>query len=69
MMECSKYKEKITGQPYDTSRLSEMLKKMKVRAELWKYVEVSSHAIKDWKNRVFKKVKMQLFADRAISQD
>ncbi|XP_072028282.1 dynein heavy chain domain-containing protein 1-like [Amphiura filiformis] len=56
MMECSKYKEKITGQPYDTSRLAEMLQKMKVRAELWKYVEVSSHAIKDWKNRLFKKI-------------
>ena len=56
MLECSKYKEKITGEPYDTSRLAHMLQKMTVRAELWKYVDVSTYAIMDWKNKLFKKV-------------
>ena len=41
---------------YDMSRLAHMFQKMTVRAELWKYVDVSTHAILDWKNKLFKKV-------------
>ena len=33
---------------------------MDVRQELWKYVEVSTHAIKDWKQMLFKKVKVSM---------
>ena len=34
-----------------------MTVKMDVRQELWKYVEVSQHTIKDWKQMLFKKVR------------
>ena len=54
--QASKWKEAITGEGYQLSFLQEIGNAMDVRQELWKYVEVSSHAIKDWKSQLFKKV-------------
>ena len=34
-----------------------MASNMDIRQELWMYVEVSTHAIKEWKTLLFKKVR------------
>ena len=52
----STWKEMITGQGYELSYLQELNNAIDVRQELWKYVEVSTHAIKDWKSQLFNKV-------------
>ena len=57
MQQASKWKEAITGEPYALEFLSKMALEMDIRQELWKYVEVSAHAIQDWKNQLFSKVR------------
>lgn len=54
--QASKWREAIAGEGYQLGFLQEIADAMQVRQELWKYVEVSSHAIKDWKAQLFKKV-------------
>ena len=56
LSEASQWREVIVGEPYNLRFLNEMTVKMDVRQELWKYVEVSTHAILDWKKMTFKKV-------------
>ena len=56
LQDASKWRDAICGEPYDLEFLSEISTKMDVRQELWKYVEVSMHAIKDCKGMLFKKV-------------
>ncbi len=56
MQQASKWKEAITGEPYDLSFLKSMAVQMDIRQELWKFIEVSTHQIKDWKRQMFKKV-------------
>ena len=66
MEEASRWREAICGEPYDLSCLKTISGKMDIRQELWKYVEVSTHAIKDWKRQLFKKVRLKLVTvDRA----
>lgn len=57
MQQASKWKEAITGDPYELEFLRKMSLDMNLRMELWKYVEVSTHTIRDWRNQWFKKVK------------
>ena len=59
LQQASKWRDAICGEPYDLTFLNEMTVTMDVRQELWKYVEVSTHAIKDWKQMLFKKVKLK----------
>jgi len=54
--QASKGREAIVGEPYDLTFLHELTVNIDVLQELWKYVEVSRHAIKDWKQMLFKKV-------------
>ncbi|XP_041479286.1 dynein heavy chain domain-containing protein 1-like isoform X6 [Lytechinus variegatus] len=54
--ECSEHKMKITGQKYDVSELTEMFQAMTVRHQLWKFVEVSTGGIVDWKQMLFRKM-------------
>ncbi|XP_070566099.1 dynein heavy chain domain-containing protein 1-like isoform X2 [Ptychodera flava] len=55
MIKYSAYREAILGEPYDVSSLTGMLRKMEIRAELWKYVEVSTFTIQDWMRQLFRK--------------
>ena len=57
MIQASKWRESITQEPYDLKFLSAMASQMDIRQELWMYVEVSTHAIKEWKAMLFKKVR------------
>lgn len=57
---CNAYREKMHGKPYNIEELNKMLSLMRVRTELWKYLESSAAAIDDWKLKVFKKVKKHL---------
>ena len=54
------------GEPYSLKFLNEMTVKMDVRQELWKYVEVSQHTIKDWKQMLFKKVRQVTLCCRGV---
>ena len=54
------------GEPYSLKFLNEMTVKMDVRQELWKYVEVSQHTIKDWKQMLFKKVRQDTLCCRGV---
>ena len=56
MEQASKWKEAITGEGYEIDFLQKWALKMDIRQELWKYVEVSVHHIKDWKNQLCSKV-------------
>ncbi|XP_064648692.1 dynein axonemal heavy chain 6-like isoform X2 [Lineus longissimus] len=56
LLDIGHYKEDITGESYDTSYLRELQSKIEVRNELWKYLDVSVNAIKDWKKVLFKKM-------------
>lgn len=56
MSQASKWKEAITGEPYDLKVLKKMASKIDIRQELWLYVEVSTHTIKEWNRILFKKV-------------
>ena len=57
MIQASKWRESITQEQYDLKFLSVMASQMDIRQELWMYVEVSTHAIKEWKVMLFKKVR------------
>ena len=56
MQQASRWRESITQEPYDLKFLNLMASAMDIRQELWMYVEVSMHAIKEWKTLLFKKV-------------
>jgi len=56
MQQASKWKEAITGEPYDLDFLKDMMTQMDLRQELWKYIEVSVHSIREWKTILFRKV-------------
>ena len=56
MQQASKWKEAITGEPYDLDFLKDILTQMDLRQELWKYIEVSIHSIREWKTILFRKV-------------
>ena len=64
MTQASKWKEAITGEPYQLDFLHAMSSQMDIRQALWKYVEVSTHEILEWKSMQFKKV--DILADCAI---
>ncbi|ESP00380.1 hypothetical protein LOTGIDRAFT_173233 [Lottia gigantea] len=59
LQDASKWREAICGEPYDLKFLNEMTAKMDIRGELWKYVEVSTNSIKDWKQTLFKKINIK----------
>ena len=59
MRKVSRWRTAITNEPYDIQFLVEMRIQMDVRQELWKYFEVSTLAIQEWKNTYFKKVAVQ----------
>ena len=61
MEQASKWKEAITGQIYDIEHLQNWASKIEIRQEMWKYVEVSTHHIKDWKNQLFSRVRITTF--------
>ncbi|KAH9487912.1 hypothetical protein Btru_067436 [Bulinus truncatus] len=56
LQEVSHCREAITGEPYNLKFLQEMTSKMDIRQELWKYVEVTTHSIRDWNQMLFKKM-------------
>nr|XP_006818816.1 PREDICTED: uncharacterized protein LOC100376274 [Saccoglossus kowalevskii] len=64
MVKYSKYREAILGEPYDVSGLTDMMKRMEVRAELWKYVEVSTFAIQEWMQQLFKRFHVNKALDK-----
>ncbi|XP_062587861.1 dynein heavy chain domain-containing protein 1-like, partial [Saccostrea cucullata] len=66
LQDASKWREAICGEPYDLEFLSEISTKMDVRQELWKYVEVSMHAIKDCKIMLFKKMNIRKVLEKVI---
>ena len=59
MKNVSRWKAAITEEPYNIQFLAEMRAQMDVRQELWKYFEVSTLAIQEWKAACFKKVIVQ----------
>ncbi|EDV26240.1 uncharacterized protein TRIADDRAFT_54030 [Trichoplax adhaerens] len=56
LLNLSKWRESITGRPYDFSRLTAILKNIDIRQEMWKYIEVSEGRIRDWMNTSFYKL-------------
>ncbi|XP_078321876.1 dynein heavy chain domain-containing protein 1-like isoform X5 [Crassostrea virginica] len=66
LQDASKWRDAICGEPYDLEFLSEISTKMDVRQELWKYVEVSMHAIKDCKGMLFKKMNIRKVLEKVI---
>ncbi|GFR96312.1 dynein heavy chain domain-containing protein 1-like, partial [Elysia marginata] len=66
LQEASSWREAILGEPYSLKFLNEMVVKMDVRQELWKYVEVSTHTIKDWKQMLFKKINIKKALEKVI---
>ncbi|XP_035825634.1 dynein heavy chain domain-containing protein 1 [Aplysia californica] len=66
LQEASQWREAILGEPYSLKFLNEMIMKMDVRQELWKYVEVSTHTIKDWKQMLFKKINIKKALEKVI---
>lgn len=62
----SKWKEMIVGHGYELAYLQEINNDIDVRQELWKYFEVSSHAIKDWKSQLFRKVVSQVSVSQTV---
>ena len=56
MKNVSRWKSAITEEPYDIQFLTEMRAQMDMRQELWKYFEVSTLAVQEWKATYFKKV-------------
>ncbi|XP_077979356.1 dynein heavy chain domain-containing protein 1-like [Glandiceps talaboti] len=64
MNQYSQYRQAILGEPYDVSGLAGMVRKMSIRAELWKYVEVSTFAIQDWMNQLFRKFNVSKALDK-----
>ena len=59
MQQASKWKEAITGEPYDLEFVKTMAIDMTLRIELWRYVEVATQTIRDWKGQLFKKVSLK----------
>ncbi|CAG5130198.1 unnamed protein product, partial [Candidula unifasciata] len=59
LRESSQWKQAITGETYNLSFLSDIVSEMDTRQELWKYVETSSHAIKEWKKMPLKKINIK----------
>ncbi|GFO14607.1 dynein heavy chain domain-containing protein 1-like, partial [Plakobranchus ocellatus] len=66
LQEASAWRESILGESYSLKFLNEMVMKMDVRQELWKYVEVSTHTIKDWKQMLFKKINIKKALEKVI---
>ncbi|XP_060599368.1 dynein heavy chain domain-containing protein 1-like [Ruditapes philippinarum] len=66
LQKASKWREAICGEPYDLTFLNEMTVKLDVRQELWKYVESSTHAIRDWKSMLFKKMNIKKALEKII---
>ncbi|KAF6036157.1 DNHD1 [Bugula neritina] len=62
--QASKWREAISGEGYQLDFLQEIGSSMDVRQELWKYVEVSTQAIKDWKSQLFKRMQAQKALDK-----
>ena len=56
MQQASKWKEAITGEPYDLEFVKIMSIDMSLRNELWKYIETATQTIRDWKMQLFRKV-------------
>ncbi|XP_028405416.1 dynein heavy chain domain-containing protein 1-like isoform X2 [Dendronephthya gigantea] len=56
LIEC---REVICGRKYNKSVLLELLKKLDVRYELWKYYDVSGHTIRDWLQISFRKMNIK----------
>lgn len=56
MNQASKWREAIVGEPYDLEFLHKMGVKINIRQELWKYMEITSYSIKEWKKCLFTKV-------------
>ncbi|XP_025095393.1 dynein heavy chain domain-containing protein 1-like isoform X2 [Pomacea canaliculata] len=64
LQEASQWREAIVGDPYNLKFLSEMTVRMDVRQELWKYIDVSSSTIKDWKQMLFRKMNIKKALER-----
>ncbi|XP_052095798.1 dynein heavy chain domain-containing protein 1-like isoform X11 [Mytilus californianus] len=64
--QASKWREAIVGEPYDLTFLNEITVNIDVLQELWKYIEVSRHAIKDWKQMLFKKMNIKKALEKVI---
>lgn len=64
MAEASKWKEAIVGEGYDLSFLVEMGSRMDVRLELWKYVQVASNSISEWKRMTLNKFNARKALDK-----
>ena len=56
MSQSNKWREAITGEPFEMSVVNEMMNQLDLLQELWQYIEITTHQIKDWKNQLVKKV-------------
>ena len=61
MEQACKWREQIAGDTYDLSPLNEMSIQMDARQELWKYLEVTTHAMQEWKLQNFRKVSIYTY--------
>ncbi|KAK2146291.1 hypothetical protein LSH36_618g01031, partial [Paralvinella palmiformis] len=62
----SKWREAIIGEPCDLTFLHDMSSSMTVRQQLWRYVEVSQHAIMEWKQTLFVKFNCHKAMDKIL---
>lgn len=56
MKNASRWKAAISEEPNGMQSMTEMRHQMDVRQELWKYFEVATLAVHEWKATYFKKV-------------
>lgn len=56
LSELSECQAIILGNQYDLQHVTDILRAIDKRQELWKYCDVSSHTIREWLQTVFKKV-------------
>ncbi|XP_048242736.1 dynein heavy chain domain-containing protein 1-like [Haliotis rufescens] len=66
LKEASKWREAICGEPYDLKFLNKMTVEMDVRQQLWRYVEVSTSSIKEWKQMLFKKMHIKKSLEKVM---
>lgn len=64
LQQASKWKEAISSQAYEILFLQRISSIIHSRQELWKYVEVSMHTIKEWKQQLFRKMNVQKALDK-----
>nr|XP_039270899.1 dynein heavy chain domain-containing protein 1-like isoform X1 [Styela clava] len=64
LQDLSSCRESVEGKKYELGELDGMSKVMEDRLELWKYINISTQTIKEWKNTLFRRFDVQVALDK-----